>query len=348
MTITKQQKIDAMDRIFDGSVELVSESEMALSAVEEYLDFARHVRTPAGAERFGVPIGSPIGDRPSKEETEKYEALKKKYAHLDAKVSFVDDKSAEVKTAKAGKSGFQREVSSYGKTAPTEDLVSKYYKVQANDKATAAFKKDAGFPFSRFMSSSVAQDHVLNEMDDGDPARSWALYQVDGPYQAINGYLRTGQHVYRSQSTGMTFNGAELAEGMNKAFKKYGVTTDKPMTTFRGIGPSKHIDYGKFKAGDVFTEKGIMSTAVNRDDVMGFLDGDDLADVGSDKSVVELHLPSGQRILGAYTGGIETMLPPGTKFKVLSNTKKQLTTDTVNENNEHITGNVNYIVAEVV
>lgn len=374
MTITKQQKIDAMDRIFDGSVELVSESEMALSAVEEYLDFARHVRTPAGAERFGLPIGSPI---PSGDEKARYEELKKKYAHLDkipanmvevkngdiegakaelaakkTRSAFVKPTSAEVKTGRAAQNSMHllKQKLTGSKTMISTSkvrLLSAKMQVDTENKATKGFKDDMGFPYSRFIQDGMSQEKVLDIKGASAP-KSWALYQVDGPYQAMNGYLRHGQEKYYSRSIGTTFDGKELAAGMQKAFDEYGTNTTTPTTVFRGTRPSPSVNYAEFSPGDVFTEKGIMSTAVDRDNVMGFLDTYGMGKVSSENSVLELHLPTGQRVLGGYTGGIETMLPPGTKFKVLSNEKKNIVTETVDQSGQSVKGNVNYIVAEVV
>lgn len=182
------------------------------------------------------------------------------------------------------------------------------------------------FADSKFLDAlkSVGESHPRKFFDDpdqafslpaGDPARAWAAYQCQD-YGAINTYLRTGKDVDIDLFPDTM--ASDLAKDMDKAFKTMGVNTTAPDTKmFRVQGPAGGLDPAMLNVGDIVAEKGITSTGSNLDDIGTFLDDQIDHDPVENGFLMEIHIPKGTRVLGGGGGGIETMLPPGTKFKVM-------------------------------
>lgn len=152
---------------------------------------------------------------------------------------------------------------------------------------------------------------------EGSPERGWGMYQVSY-YSQINNYLRTGDAVGSPGGwTGFADPKTE-AESLIKAFDTMGVTTDKPYVFYRGLSNQGAHDWGKeIVVGQTYVDHGASSTCADPDDVAGFLTDWNQATDPKDNVILEIHVPTGTRVLGGSTVGSETILKPGTKFRVL-------------------------------
>lgn len=140
------------------------------------------------------------------------------------------------------------------------------------------------------------------------PERSWGAYQLPGGYPAINQYLRSGAATsWKGES------GRSLAANMIKAFDTMGHTTSKPGTVYRAIDVSDQLPLTGFKVGDVFTDKGVISTAASTDGIAQFVDGKP-----GQHAMLAINVPAGTRVLGGADGSFETMLKPGTRLRVVA------------------------------
>jgi hypothetical protein len=162
--------------------------------------------------------------------------------------------------------------------------------------------------------------------DDQYAASLWEQYQNPSIYSDINKTLRDEKQV----------EGGPTPEQLQKAakdmFAKAGVTIKKPMTVYRALrskrGDGASRDWAKeLQPGTVFSDKGIISTTAHGRFAQGWLG---LSPKGEQKGIedpsdviVEIRLPKGQRIVGGSTQFIETMLPPGTSFKITSSEKRR-------------------------
>lgn len=160
---------------------------------------------------------------------------------------------------------------------------------------------------------------------EGSPERSWGLYQMGGYYHHINEYLRTG---HSSQPTEQFGDPAKLAEGMRRAFDEWGIDTPRPITTYRGVSESGGFNYGDLKVGQVFTDKGVISTAPDKAEAGGFMSGPfGVTDWWITGIMLEIHVPKGVRVLGGSVDSNELMLAPGTRFRVVSRGSISVRTD---------------------
>jgi hypothetical protein len=157
---------------------------------------------------------------------------------------------------------------------------------------------------------------VTFELPDGSPEQSWGMYQAEGYYEQINGYLRGGdEHVV----PGNTISSEKMASGMTKAFDKFGVDTDKPYRLYRGMTNNpEHNWLRELKVGDTYTDKGVVSTSADPDDVTNFLAENNKDDSPKDNVMLEIHVPKGVRVLGGTVIGSETMLLPSMTYKIVS------------------------------
>lgn len=180
-------------------------------------------------------------------------------------------------------------------------------RIKAQDVAERAWREDHGQSFEDGV------DDVL--YDSPSPIRSWGMYQVEGGYEAINGYLRSGLDTgFKGESS------KQLSDDMIKAFDTMGYKTEQDGTVYRTV--DDHVPLSSFKPGGTFTDKGVISTATSTDDIGNFLAYQALdAHLESAKlkhSLLQINVPKGTQVLGGTTSGFELMLKPGTKFKVVS------------------------------
>lgn len=198
-------------------------------------------------------------------------------------------------------------------TLDAEDF--EHQQTMAQHRATAHWAQETGE--MDFYSS--ASDVLMMERS---PLKSWATYALDGGYQAINGQLRHGDPGPRfgvmNPKDGLKEPASELAEDMVKAFETMGYTTKEPGTLFRMVDADK-VPIGD--EGSTFIDKGVSSTAALTDDIASLLDTPQQGQASLDTSnpvLLQIRVPAGTRVLGGAFGGIETMLAPGTKYKVVS------------------------------
>lgn len=148
--------------------------------------------------------------------------------------------------------------------------------------------------------------------------KAWGAYQCQ-MYTQINHYLRTGEDSTLHDGLGKA---SVLAKDMDKAFDEMGYTTKTPITLYRVEAGEHVVKASDFKVGQTYTDKGVISTGSDPDQVAGFLDAPMVAGNIQVKSehafLLQIRVPTGTRVLGGYDGGIETMLRPGTKFKVVA------------------------------
>jgi hypothetical protein len=166
------------------------------------------------------------------------------------------------------------------------------------------------------------------------PERAWAAYQMVGGYQMMNRQLRFGDGVCSLPLTGPDHLPAKAEDEVTQmlaAFDKMGYTTKADATFYRVVaaypgdddkGGAGGLDPATMKVGDTFTDKGVISTSAQPDEVAGFLD--DSVNPDDQCALFSIKVPAGTRVLGGSTGGIETMLHPGSTFKVTGKTRKTI------------------------
>lgn len=152
----------------------------------------------------------------------------------------------------------------------------------------------------------------------------WEAYQNPQSYASINTMLRTGKKTPDSNTTV-----GNLRRYVAKMFEDAGTTTKEPMTLYRAIRSSDQPGHNWaeiFKPGTVFTDKGIMSCTAHRRFAQGWLNNDPVGNEEDNAKpndvVLEIRTPAGQRIVGGSKQFIETMLPPGTKLRIISNEQR--------------------------
>jgi hypothetical protein len=252
----------------------------------------RHVRTPEGAKKYGQPIGSVIKpDAPGVGQVmhaaEAVAKPKTTRVHMD------EDTFDEHARAQARAEGL------YEKAVVHAPMRS-YFGVRTMEDAAFADNPDAAFA-----------------LRSDDPALGWALYQCQAFHQ-INPYLREGKDA-SVQIGPADYKASEIVPPLLKAFDTMGVKTTHPTKWFR-VDMGHHWSVKDFHVGDVWTDKGVISTTPDPDEIVNFLAyaPQEADEVPEHPFLMEIHAPTGQRVLGGYVGGIETMLPPGTKFRTVS------------------------------
>lgn len=282
-------------------------SKVALKEV----DLVRHVRTPAGEEWYHKPIGSPI--------TAADEVAAK--AEREAKVA--------LKSAVAPKSSWPANPSTVplnGRPVPLDkavEMVADSYDWGSRDEQGAS-PADLPSVLQQDRAQVVARSW-FSQVDGTNPEREqlaaslWEQYQNPELYGTINRVLRTG----KPDPEYPQVNPRSVEATAAQLFKRGGYTTTEPMTVYRALKSDGSRDWSKeLTPGTVFTDKGMVSSTAHSVFAAGWLQGDDhgaperrpmKTDV-----VVELHVPPGTRIVGGDPQFIETMLPPGTSFKVIS------------------------------
>jgi hypothetical protein len=104
----------------------------------------------------------------------------------------------------------------------------------------------------------------------------------------------------------------ETGKVVIKAYEKHALPINKNLTLFRGI----KANLANLKPGDTFVDKGIVSTSASKNWATKFK--------GKDTPLIEIHVPKGTKVLGGRIDSMEKemVLHPGSKFKVISSSKK--------------------------
>lgn len=258
----------------------------------------RHVRSAAGAGWYHEPIGSPIIKHPK---------VKLKGAKSDPLMDVAREHYA---AEKAGGTAFG--------PPPTPKALKASPTSEATTLRSIAIQKRAQLKaFKWYDAATEDSDTSAATMD---AATFWLNYQIPEDYPKINGVLR-GQ-------TPPPPPRAEVLHTANEMFKEAGVKTTQPITLYRALRPEKGLNWSqKLKPGSTFEDDGMVSTTAQPDFAQGWLSLDGTADGLSKKpaagsTVLEIRVPTGTTVVGGHPQFIETMLPPGSKLKVISSEKR--------------------------
>lgn len=290
------------------------------------IDLTRHVRTPAGVEKYHLPIGSPIGGG-SHSVNDIEDLLNRPVSPMERLNNATQDKAA------------LRRSLAYPPNPMTVSLNNEDVPL---DRAVSMVGGAYGWPTRDSLGSSEGDAPSIKQQDkaqivarvwysttDTKASALWQEYQSPQVYGRINAILRGGKPQKGEPSR------AQLQKHAKAMFEGGGYTTTEPMTVYRALKSNiaDGQDWAKqLKPGTTFTDQGLVSTTAHSKFSEGWLMGDS---EGNDSRlpaqhdvVVELHLPTGTRIVGGDPQFIETMLPPGTSFKVKS--AEQVTSPAVN------------------
>lgn len=157
--------------------------------------------------------------------------------------------------------------------------------------------------------------------DEQYAASLWEQYQSPSLYTKINAVLRSGKKQESDDP-----DPKDLRRYVDVMFAKGGYDVEKPTTVYRAL-KSGDIDWAeKLKPGTTFSDSGLISTTAHSKFSRGWLLGDETGQMDRKEQpndvVMEIHLPTGHRIVGGDPQFIETMLAPGTTFKITSSEKK--------------------------
>lgn len=323
------------------------------------LDLTRHVRTPAGVERYHLPVGTPLGK--SGPETSRSAAYVKRlramrawreqqqqsgdelagadngplsdaqrYQRVDAQAKIAEQYAKDhpdTSTSPGVKRGNPETVPLNGRQVPLDKavkMVSDAYGWDQRDKVAGVGPLgEKSSVLQQDKAQIVARSWYEQTLADEDSTKAqglWQEYQSPEQYSHIQYILRTGQRDSEYPGT----DPAEMKKIAALMFDKGGYTTERPMTVFRALKSDANTpDWAeKFKPGTEFSDKGIISTTAHLRFSEGWLTNDAKGrhnrTPGPEDVVVEIRLPKGQRIVGGDPQFIETMLPPGTRMKVVS------------------------------
>ena len=155
-------------------------------------------------------------------------------------------------------------------------------------------------------------------------AMLWVQYQSPDDYGDINASLRTPA----KEPLVSLFNGqveqssSQIKKDAVEAFAEGGWTTTRPMTLYRALTSDKDHNWSKILTpGTTFEDDGMVSTTAHPVFAQGWLGGygNKRRPASAAQDVVmKIKVPEGTRILGGDPQFIETMLKPGSKFKVVS------------------------------
>ena len=286
-------------------------------------DFTRHVRTPDGSKYFDLPIGAPIVDdghsaKPPGSYDPGYlpnglttEAEIQK-THTAEEIKQIADPSRRIQRA-------------------AQIFATQWYD-RAQQDADAEFASTPAYEASEF----------------------WQKYQSPRAYTAIQNALRSrpGSGNKFEDEDGKEYD-QEYAEQMATfMFARGGAKTKQPITLYRGLRDSENYHPADAKVGDVIQEPGITSSTaylpfaegwMNQDshgnlktidepnpvfDPFSFYVGGGTAEVEpvqTENVVMAVHVPTGARIMGGNKLFVETMLPPGSKYRITKITKVRTT-----------------------
>lgn len=151
----------------------------------------------------------------------------------------------------------------------------------------------------------------------GDMAvRVWDLYQNPDTYKGIQGMLRKPD--YDPKSFRIIESAAE------RICREAAYVSPFDLRLYRGIrGEMAQL----FTPGEVFTEPGFSSTTPKLAYAQGWLPGlPGYGEIGlpdPNSVVLEIHVPKGKPIVGGDRRvNLETMIPPGAHFKVISKERR--------------------------
>lgn len=202
----------------------------------------------------------------------------------------------------------------------------------ANPSKAELLKKDAEF-YSNVNSKRSKEDaKILKDLyKDADAVDKelFKFYQPnmfdDTELQAIeeytaNGYAQINRYLYKGHDEGVSTeqdeNLNQTIESLDSAFEE--TKTPFPYTVYSGLSSRYSAD--KFKLGGEYIFRGYVSTSLDFNTAIG-----GFADVGaSDQPVVlQVELKKGQKAIyldavSANSGERETLLPRGSKIKVIS------------------------------
>jgi hypothetical protein len=150
-----------------------------------------------------------------------------------------------------------------------------------------------------------------NEMLGDDLTHAVDRYS-DDKFTPINAYLR---EINTTPVVGL--EARHYVENLDKAFRK-APKLQKAETTWRAVHPLPESPVTPFwlelKAGDVFQDKGYVSTSLRAEAITAFSYSHSTDTPGA---LFEIHVPKGQRTLIGETFELERILPRNTKFRVL-------------------------------
>ncbi|MFI6510121.1 ADP-ribosyltransferase [Streptosporangium sp. NPDC050855] len=157
-------------------------------------------------------------------------------------------------------------------------------------------------------------DHYGSWRNSLSPAQDKAMrfYQSPG-FALMNGQLRGLNS--KDIKADVSFNDADLdrarkaSKDLNSAIKKAPPLTE-PMTVYRGFSADQ---FGELKPGQELSDKGFVSTSLTND----------VGSVGraTRQATAEITLPKGTK--AAAGSNREMVLPPGSKFRVVSVTTRK-------------------------
>lgn len=125
----------------------------------------------------------------------------------------------------------------------------------------------------------------------------------------VNHFARTGEHLPRAQKRKIE----ETVEEMNKQFKENALFTTKELTLWRGSQ-----GFGEdLEAGEEFTDGGFPSTSLTRFTAEVYSG----VSAGGRGHIFQITTPKGTKYLPGQTHQAELILPPKTKFRVVSTEK---------------------------
>jgi hypothetical protein len=162
-----------------------------------------------------------------------------------------------------------------------------------------------------------------------------------GPYSNdINGFLRTGEYGDYDLEEEMP----DYLDAMDNLISQ--TETPREMALYRGIGGEGYDTFAGMKVGDVYTDKGYVSTTPNPDQLWEFLPANN---GGYKGTVLEITVPKGTQLLSVkkYFEGVsksfapadsildenEHILPRGLKFKVTGIGETRVSSNSQREGN---------------
>jgi hypothetical protein len=183
---------------------------------------------------------------------------------------------------------------------------------------------------------------------DAMSAEFWQEYQNPVIYGKINSVLRG-----TPDPTGPSK--ADLAAMARRMFDEAGYQLPENVSLYRGLRTMKSIDWkNELTPGSIFTDKGMVSTTAQENFAQGWLTIGLHGEFNSksplpDDVVMEIHVPKGTRVVGGSPNFIETMLPPGSKFRIISNeTRYANATDPLETSRKIPPFPYTHIVAELI
>lgn len=172
----------------------------------------------------------------------------------------------------------------------------------------------------------------------------WRGYQRPDAYGTVNAILRGEKARGLLKDADLSkpdrpVDTDQLKAAAKRMFQEGGTTIRQPMTVYRALRTATPTGVGEKAAthdwatiltpGSTFQEDGIVSTTSFRRLAQGWLgiggNANGVAEepdtIDPEDVVMEIHVPAGSRIVGGQRQFIETMLPPGTTFKIRSSQK---------------------------